>query len=316
MGSSRSRTSTRVSRIAARASRAACPPDSVVVGWSSTALAEPEVLADLGDPGVEVGRADRHPALQGGVVAARRVGRARGDRRGGRLELGRRLGHAGAAGQQRPTGLAGAALRLLREQGDGRGRWGDRHRAGVGSQPAGEHGQERRLADPVRAHDAQAGAGADGQVDAAEHGGAGTVDDQVARDDGDGGGRRQGTPFGRAPARAGSDGQGLCSLHGAHATGRGAGPPGDSDRRSRPHGPRSCRSGRDRISPHGGSVPAVRRGSRDSAYQSSSGREPGPYQRMSTTPSSSKSPVTGTDARADVVALAQLEPPAARRIPR
>ena len=177
-------------------------------------LVEPEVLADLGDPGVEVGRADRHPALQRGVVPARRVGRARGDLGGGRLELGRGLGHAGAAGQQRPAGLAGTALRLLREQGDGRGRWGDRHRAGVGSQPAGEHGQERRLADPVRAHDAEAGTGTDGQVDATEDGAPGTVDDQVARDDGDGGGRRQGTPFGRAPARAGSDGQGLCSLHG------------------------------------------------------------------------------------------------------
>ena len=118
-----------------------------------------------------------------------------------------------------------------------------------GASAAGEHRQQRRLADAVRADDAEAGAGADGQVDAAEDGGAGAVDDQVARDDGDGGGRSsQGTPFGRAPARAGSDGQGLCSLHGGHATGRaGIARPSEPDLR----------------------------GSSDSAYQSSSGRVPG-----------------------------------------
>ena len=54
---------------------AASPPDSVVIGWSSTASGRPSRASGLLDPGVVVGGAEVQPRVQRGVVA---LGRAAG----------------------------------------------------------------------------------------------------------------------------------------------------------------------------------------------------------------------------------------------
>ena len=201
-------------------------PPGRPTAWRSAGRAPPsveaEVVADLGAAGVEVGRADRHPVLEGGVVAAGRVGRRRRPpprwpprtrpsaaatpvRRASRarpVSSGRRSGSCAS----RATGADGGVT--VTDPASG------------ASRPASTR-QQGRLADAVRADDAEAGAGADGQVDAAEDGGAGAVDDQVAGDEGDGGG-------GAGKARL-SDGRrrgpaatvrGCAHSTAAHATGR------------------------------------------------------------------------------------------------
>ena len=88
VGSSSRYTSKRASSSAARPARAASPPDSDAVGWSSRPGVEAELGPDLADPGVVVGAAERQPALEGVRVAVVGAGLAGGERVRRRLELG------------------------------------------------------------------------------------------------------------------------------------------------------------------------------------------------------------------------------------
>ena len=80
---------------------------------------EPELVPQRPDAGVEVGAAERQPAVEGGGVAVVAAGLGGGQRVGGLVELGRGGRDAGAAGEEVAHGLAGPALRLLGQVADG-----------------------------------------------------------------------------------------------------------------------------------------------------------------------------------------------------
>ena len=65
----------------------------------------------------------------------------------------RTCGDAGAAGQERPYGLAGPAVRLLREVADGGGGRGQAQVALLGGDESGEHPEQGGLARAVGADD-------------------------------------------------------------------------------------------------------------------------------------------------------------------
>ena len=149
MGSSSRNTSKRASRIAARFARAAWPPESAGISRSSTASAQAEVGAAPRRPG----RRSRRRRARGTRRARRAYAssapgrcrrRARGSRR---VERALGVGHAGAPGEVRAHGLAGAPLGLLREVADGRGRRRPGRRGPAsGALDAGEDPQQRGLA--------------------------------------------------------------------------------------------------------------------------------------------------------------------------
>ena len=111
VGSSRRNTSKRASSSAASPARAASPPDSDIVGWSSRPAREPEIGPHLADAGVEVGATERQPPVEGDGVAIVGPDVAGGEGGRGGVHLGGRRGHAGPAGEERPHGLL-AARRL------------------------------------------------------------------------------------------------------------------------------------------------------------------------------------------------------------
>ena len=129
------------------------------------AAAEPDVVEHRGRAGVEVLAAEREEAVERVGVGAGElvlVGEPRGELV--HLLLGR--ADAGAPREVAADGLAGAGLELLRQVAD---RAGADHPAGVGRLQAGEHAQQRRLADPVRADDADAVARGDDERHAVQH---------------------------------------------------------------------------------------------------------------------------------------------------
>ena len=122
------------------------------------------------EPGVEVGPAEAQPAVEGVAVQVGGAVVARRQRGGGRLHRLGRLGDSGAPPDELRHGLTGATLGLLVQVADrGAGRGGD-HRALVRSQVAGEHAQERGLADAVRADEPDAVARRRQQIDGVEDG--------------------------------------------------------------------------------------------------------------------------------------------------
>ena len=99
-----------------------------------------EVVPHRGDTRIEIGSAERQPALEGGVVAAARprVGARAGKRVGGCVQLGGCRGDAGAPVQLVADRLGPSAVALLGEIADRRCRWRQPDRAAVGLQPPGE----------------------------------------------------------------------------------------------------------------------------------------------------------------------------------
>ena len=128
---------------------------------------EPEVAQHRLGARLEVGAAEREPALErvgvgvrgAGLLGRHRVGRLVHERVGGR--------DAGAAREVVVDALAGSAVGLLRQVAGGAGRQADR--APVGAVDAGEQAQQRRLPGPVGADHAEDVAGRDGRRDAGEH---------------------------------------------------------------------------------------------------------------------------------------------------
>ena len=131
---------------------------------------ETQVGARRAGPRFEVGAAGREIVVERACVFVVGVGRLRGERGGGPLELRAGRVHAGAATEELEQRLALGALGLLRQVAHAGARRGARHAAAVGSIEPREEPQQRRLADAIRSDDTQAGAGADGDVDAVEHG--------------------------------------------------------------------------------------------------------------------------------------------------
>ena len=145
--SSRSR-SKRESRIAARPARAASPPESVAVSWSSDDR-QAELGADRPSPRLEVGAAEREKPLQRGGVGVRAPG--------GRVALHRlvRVRDARAAREVAQERLAGAAIVLLRQVADPERRRRPLDRALVRLLEPGREAEQRRLAGAVRADEAE-----------------------------------------------------------------------------------------------------------------------------------------------------------------
>ena len=94
------------------------------------------------------------------------------------------LGDSGAAGQELPYGLAGAALRLLREMTDGRGRRGQPQLPLLRRAQPGEQAQQRRLARAVGPDQADHISGRDDEVEPAEQGTVTVTGGEVLGDEG------------------------------------------------------------------------------------------------------------------------------------
>ena len=129
------------------------------------AAAQPDVVQHGGRAGVEVFPTEREEAVEGGGVRADElvlVGQPR------REPVHLLLGAADSRAPREVVAdrLAGPGLELLRQVPDGAG---TDHPAGVGRLQAGEHAQQRRLPDPVRADDADAVARGDDQRHVVEH---------------------------------------------------------------------------------------------------------------------------------------------------
>ena len=163
---------------------------------------EADARGHLGQPLVEVGGAEREPALERDGVAVLAAGVAAGDGGGSGLELGVRSGHAGAA-----TGVRQQRLRRvghdLGQPADRRVARGETDRAGIDRQLADDRAHERRLARPVGADDRRDVAVREGQVESGEES-AGTEGD-VEAGEGEGGRHGRSLMVGRAP-RVTSDG--------------------------------------------------------------------------------------------------------------
>ena len=145
---------------------------------------QPEVAQDGLRARLQVGAAEREPGLERLGVAVRGAGRiAREIVRGG---LDERVGggDAGAPRQVVVQPLAGRAVGLLRQIAGGAGR--QPHVALVGLVEPGEQPQQRRLARPVGADDAQHIARGDGDRHPGEDRGGAVRLMQAARDQGPG----------------------------------------------------------------------------------------------------------------------------------
>ena len=183
MGSSRSRRSWRLSSTAASEARAAWPPERAVASTVEPVVGEPEIVADLGGPRVEVGAAEREVPLQGHVVVLGRVHRhggvGRRERAGRPVELTHGRGHARAPCEVVAQRLARSEVGLLGEEADGgRGR-GQPDRAPLRGEVAGEGAQQGALADAVRSDEADAVPGRDRERHRVEDGGGATRDGDV-----------------------------------------------------------------------------------------------------------------------------------------
>jgi len=127
-----------------------------------------ELIGDDTDPGVEIGSAERQPALQGDIVAigATAVTGRQPGRRRGEFGLGRR--HAGSPVQQ----VAHAFVRpfwLLVQPADRRRRRRQPNVARIDWEPSSAGSQQGGLADAVRPDDADPTTRGDEQVDVVEH---------------------------------------------------------------------------------------------------------------------------------------------------
>ena len=168
--SSRSR-SKRESRIAASAARAASPPESVAVSWSSE-TDRPSSAQTVRARASRSRAAQREEALErGGVCVRAPLGRVPLHRRFG-------VGDAGASREVAEQRLPRPAVVLLRQVADRQRGGRTLDRALVRLVEPGREAEQRRLAGAVRADEAEPRARAERQVDAIEHGvGAERADD-------------------------------------------------------------------------------------------------------------------------------------------
>jgi hypothetical protein len=143
--------------------------------------------------GVDVGAAEREPAVEGGGVRVVGPRHAPGEGTGGGVEAGAGGGHAGAPGQQPAHRLAVRGPRLLRQIADGGGRRSEANAAVLRQLETGEGLQESGLARPVGAHQPEAVAGGDDQLDVVEEWVGAGGNGQAADDEGGEVGRH-GTP--------------------------------------------------------------------------------------------------------------------------
>ncbi len=132
-------------------------------------LRESDTLDGRGGAHVEVGRAEREVLLECVRVFVVGARAACAQRFGGSIERRDRVGHARAPAEKGAQGLAGATIRLLRKEADGRRRWQPRHRAAIRDVEAGEQPQQRALPGPVGRDDADAAAGRHRDRDRVEH---------------------------------------------------------------------------------------------------------------------------------------------------
>ena len=147
-------------------------PGGLAAGEAAHRLAEQrrtetEVGPHVGEARLEVGRAERQPALQRRGVLVVGAGGAGGQPVGRGVQAAVGRVHAGAPGEVVGDGLVGA-FGLLVEQPDVRPDRGEAHRAALGAQLTGEDAQQGALADAVRPDEADAMAGIDGDVHAVE----------------------------------------------------------------------------------------------------------------------------------------------------
>ncbi len=129
---------------------------------------EAELGRDRAGPRVEIAAAERDEAVQGARVSIVRV-LAGGQGRRGLLELALGRRDAGPACERLEQRLALAALVLLRQVARGQRERRPRDAAGVGHVQPGEKPEQGRLADPVRADDAEPPLGRDRERDAVEN---------------------------------------------------------------------------------------------------------------------------------------------------
>ena len=130
-----------------------------------------EVVPHPGDASIEIGSAQRQPALQGDVVASGRprVGALAGESVSGGVQLGGCRGDAGAPVEMVTNRLGAIATALLSQVADRR-RWRRQlDPAAVRLQPPGEDSEQRRLANAVRSDEPDGVASGDGEVDRVEH---------------------------------------------------------------------------------------------------------------------------------------------------
>ena len=175
-------------------------------------LVEAEVVGHGAEAGVEVGRAERAPAVQRRVVPLGRAGVVGCEPVGGRVEFGLDAGDTRAAPQGRRDRLT-VSFGLLCEQADGGAGRRRAHLAAVGHHHAGADIEQGRLADAVGADDADPVPGREQQLDVGEDHTGTTADRDVVEGEGSGHLR---APFVVGPSQRVRLGRGRCSA--AHPT--------------------------------------------------------------------------------------------------
>jgi hypothetical protein len=104
----------------------------------------------LADAHVEVGCAQREPAVERAAVRVVGPGPAVGQRGGRRVERGVGVGHSGAAGEECGHRLIGAPLGLLAQLAHGGGGRGADHRPALREEPPRQQPEQGGLPGPVR----------------------------------------------------------------------------------------------------------------------------------------------------------------------
>ena len=136
-------------------------------------LGERSVESEVGqggaEAGVEVGAAEREPSVECPGIAVVGPGDPAARRVGGLGQLGLGGGHARTATDEPGDRLLGIAIGFLGQEAHRRLRRRAHDLAVLRCEPPGEEGQERGLAGPVGADEADALPGGDGDVDVDEH---------------------------------------------------------------------------------------------------------------------------------------------------
>jgi hypothetical protein len=151
----------------------------VQVDWLvEQSFVESEVAPHLPHARVEVGGTQRQPSIEGIRVPVVRARFGRRQRRGRCIEFGLRGCDATAPRQERADGFARRSIGFLREQAHVGGAGRDLHGSPIEVDTSGERPEQRRLADAIRADEADAVTGGQGEIDIVEH-------DERTSDDGE-----------------------------------------------------------------------------------------------------------------------------------
>ncbi len=141
-------------------------------------LVESEVAPHLPHPRLEVSGSQRQPPIQSVGVPVVRARFGRGQRSCRGIEFDLRGCHSTAPRQEGADGFRPGSLGFLREQAHVGGAGRDLHGSPIEVDTSGQRCEQRRLADAVRADEADAVTGGEGEVDVVEH-------DERASDDGE-----------------------------------------------------------------------------------------------------------------------------------